>query len=588
MRRGIALASVLLLTSVLAIMAISLILVTRRQSLGAVDHYHRTCALNAAESGLARALKELTAVPGWDDGYLKEPMPSGRGSYTVTFAPPSGPVGPDDSVNNLNNPNPTAGPRGDTGVPPRTAVLIVIGESSGVRTRLEAVVGRQSFAGLPAPVLATGPIVMRGGVSIDGRESLEGAAVDAGLHTNYAASGADKSISWAPIAGADQAVISGAVTTSDPRPVGQAIEFLGSHSVGSTDSNAPTRPLPNYDIPGLVDANSSGANPGPLNNGTNILAAGKYHVAGPISVAGDLELQDGAELYVDGDLDVNGAIRGKGTVVVNGSTHLRGDSQLGANNRLALLSEGDIHLEGFDGQAYLEALPGGAPLLSQINQTLSDISYWSEHSTGPFPTGFSSVLGGYQILDRLNHELADHTMSHPSFNAGVPQNRLGALRDLVNAQPPSSARDFLSKKLTELHRYHGHGSIPNKTANALAFLANPSTGIAEAVESLTDNYASLTSAQRDQGLKLFGQIARSVSYDKLGTSNFQGLVYTQGDFRATNQVTIVGALVANGKPGKGRISLENGTSVTYIRDFFEAGGGLEVAGQLQVRTWAGR
>ena len=95
--------------------------------------------------------------------------------------------------------------------------------------------------------------------------------------------------------------------------------------------------------------------------GETVVPPGKYYLEGPISNPGSLTLQAGAEVYVHGDLDLSGAVRGRGSVIVDGATHLRGDVELAAGNKVALLSQGDVHLEGFDASGYLNGITG-API----------------------------------------------------------------------------------------------------------------------------------------------------------------------------------------------------------------------------------
>ena len=53
---------------------------------------------------------------------------------------------------------------------------------------------------------------------------------------------------------------------------------------------------------------------------------------------------------------MNGTIKGNGAIFVKGDTSFRGNSELGGSSQvLALFSEGNVKLEGFDGTQYLEA-----------------------------------------------------------------------------------------------------------------------------------------------------------------------------------------------------------------------------------------
>jgi hypothetical protein len=46
------------------------------------------------------------------------------------------------------------------------------------------------------------------------------------------------SIEWVALSGDDEAIISGQVTTSDTRPLDEAIRFTGSHTLGGSSSHS--------------------------------------------------------------------------------------------------------------------------------------------------------------------------------------------------------------------------------------------------------------------------------------------------------------------------------------------------------------
>ena len=66
---------------------------------------------------------------------------------------------------------------------------------------------------------------------------------------------------------------------------------------------------------------------------------------GPFIVNGDLTLKNSL-LYVKGDLEVKGKLMGQGALIVEGKTHLHGSADMDASGRVALISQGDIILEG--------------------------------------------------------------------------------------------------------------------------------------------------------------------------------------------------------------------------------------------------
>ena len=92
-----------------------------------------------------------------------------------------------------------------------------------------------------------------------------------------------------------------------------------------------------------------------------------------------------------------------------------------------------------------------------------------------------------------------------------------------------------------------------------------------------------------------------MGYDRLGSANFFGMVYTNGAFYADNEVTVVGMLVAadNGSQqpvtlegtdvevSPGDVYLNTRTSVTYVEDFFEDPGDTTTSTttNLRIEGW---
>ncbi len=94
----------------------------------------------------------------------------------------------------------------------------------------------------------------------------------------------------------------------------------------------------------------------------------------------------------------------------------------------------------------------------------------------------------------------------------------------------------------------------------------------------------------------------SLTYDRLGSSYFQGLVYTNGFVYSANDVHVVGALIANDDGSQtgevlagvqlepGDIFLTKGASLTYNQEYFSSpeGGSAGASGALAVTAWIGR
>lgn len=567
--RGIALAATLLLMSVLLILTSSLLKILGGQNFGSQMHYRQTLAQQAAEAGLSHALARLRADRGWSGGIPWQTLSQGESSYRVQFGTAA-------SVNNLIGLGPADGPRGPGTVPARSVWLVCEGRSQAVSRTLEAIVSNAQVNLDDIAMVTRGRIRARGRFSIDGLSRPGGDSTEAGIHTNLTEGDGDPSFHWTPLQPGDSANISGAVTASDPRPVPAALRFDGVHSAGSVRSQESQRRQVRFDIPALVTQARSSAAPLTLQPDETVVPAGKYYLEGPVSSPGSLTLEEGAEIYVHGDLDLSGAIRGKGSVVVEGSTHLRGDVELAAGSKVALLSQGDVHLEGYDASTYLAGVSGAPAIVSNINASMTRIAALCA-------PGDTTVMGGNGPLDQANHVL--NTGYGASYN-GLPKNQLVELRNLLDTQPPDSRRDFLIKRLDKLIPYHDHGGGANhdRVQWVRDFLANPSVRTPKVLEALSDDYGNLQTdmshAELSRALKLVAQIARNFQSDGLSTSYFEGLIYTEGKLQADKEVLIVGGLV-----GGQDIELNQGIRLTYLKSLFDSEDPLQIPGALQVQTW---
>lgn len=580
-RRGLALIGTLFILVVLLMVCLALIQWSRTRNIFARSHYEGLAALYAAEAGVADVYDQLSQDRNWTTGFSGQLLANQRGSYSVRFNTSGAPFQADDSINNLAGAAAKDGPRGPGTVAPGTAVVVVTGRSGAAQRVLEVVLRQDTPVGLDGPVLVDGTIRLEGNVVVQGRDGVE--AVPAGIHSNSTgASG--PAIQWTPLAAGDQALISGDVTTVDPRPANVAINFgtnTSAYDLGGVQTGAPAQAGPQFDVPAIVAGHRT--HPAPvIVAGTTQLAAGKYYLSGNQTIPADLVLEDGVELYVEGNLDIQGAVRGEGSLYVSGSTHLRGDANVDADNKVALVSHGDVHLEGYDGTAFLKSLPGGPALLAEIQTAQDAVLAMTADPTAAVPPQFTQVFGDWQALDAANHELGAHGSDYPTYTGG-PGDRVGTLLTLVQGQPPSTARDFLITRLTEYKNFHDWDDT-DQLLRVADFLSNGNVNVMYALEAITDQYAALSAADLQEGLRLVNEVVNHYTYDQIGNSEFQGLIYTNGSLLASNQVSVVGAVIV-----RGDLHLQNGTHVTFLKDLFSEGEGqLTLQGPLHVQTWAGR
>lgn len=576
-RQGFALITVLMMSTVLLLMVLSVIALARTDSFQAKGHHDRVAARYVAEAGLAQARQLLQADESWDEGFSDQESAFKRGVFRLKFHKAGAVVEKDDSINNLGGSSAIPGPLGL--VPPRSALLQVTGTVGGYSETVTAVVSRRFQLPPATPMTASGVIDLAGPVRVDGIAGIAGEAVTAGLHS-YSPLKGGPTVSWHPNVPGDRAVISGKVSATAS---GHAIDFGSSPSAYRVDGGFETDSLlqrpTGIDVAALVAAKTSAPSP-TLPTGTATLGAGTWHRSGDVEVQGDLILEDGAEFYISGSLKVNGAIRGKGSLYVKGTTALQGDAFVEASNRVALLSGGDVTLTGFNGNEFLRSLgPEAQGHLESIETTV-------ETMTDLIDTGSpSSIMGNLGPLDKLKHEIAARPTDRV-HRTGTDNNQLGSLISLVEAQPESPTKSFVLDQMKVYHEFFYWQPSQDFASEAKAFMDNPSVHQPWALQSVLDIGANFYDEPKSV-LHQVRYIVSNLGYDRLGSSFFQGLVYSNGDIRANNGVTVIGALVAEGRNGRhGDIELSQGVSVTLVEDFFSGEKPLEFRGPLTVDSWS--
>ncbi len=593
--RGIILIIALMFCAILLIMLTAAMGASRGGLLVSQGHQARVAALYVAEAAVAHALAQLDLNPDWKTGFANVPMDGGKGSYTIQFHPTGvGTVGPDESVNNISGGAVLNGPRGTATVAQGTADLVILARVGLVTRRIEVLVARGTSGPLDAPLVASRKIALRGDMKVDGITSLsDPQPFAAGLHSN-ATVGSDL-ITWEPRDAGDAAEVAGTVSVG----ASSGINMPGATLLGAppTKFNEAHRPLPSLDIPASVAGKSGSPPPSIAAVGTSTLGTGTpedFYSAGPVNVNGDLVL-NGATLYVEGDLTVNGSISGDGNLYVNGRTSLRGDARLVPNDdrKVTVYSKGSIELLGFDGDAYLDALAGSDPQFAIWHseartalQELQDIF----RANGPGYLAVNEFTPAGAIREGFQAKLgSDVTSAAP--RGGGDKNVLGkmATRILTQSDPGPTGR-FLAQKLNNLSDTYKLGAEGGGDATVVA--AFKSGG---AVKGLMDGAGDMEDAEAMKGVM---SVTMSVDYDHLGQSYFQGVLYTNGYVYASNEVNVVGAVLARDDGTQtgatvdgvalepGDIMLANRSRLTFNKGFFD--GSTTTAGPVGVITWIGR
>lgn len=599
--RAIALISVLLFSVLLLVLTLTVVRGSSLQSQGATAHAQSVSAAYLAEAGLARAISTLQAAPGWTAGFPHESGRWGQGTYHLQFS--SGPsFAADDSINNLLGTGPADGPKGPGSVPAHCAYLVISGQSGMTRRSLEALVGPRTLQSVGGPLLAEGPIHLEGHNLMDGIESYGGPQVQVQVHSNFGGQAGLPTIFWQALQPTDRLVVAGNLTAVDARPPGAVFSLNGSYSVASQLASQAKIAAPDINIPAQV-ASHSGAPPASLSGGTTVLGPGDHYLSGDTSYAGNIVLSSGANLYVGGDLDLTGSVTGTGSVFSSGNVSLSGSAQVSSGNRVALAAQGNVTLQGFDGNQYLRSLPGGTTIVNDIKRVQQEMdnlladptvtpSYPMSWTGAPSPLPpwalAGKVLGNWGALDRLNASLGGEYGDDPPYFSDVAPNRVGALVSLVDAQPDSSQKTFVLSQLTALKtftRWNSPATSLNKEQRRDQFLANPSLDQPLALDGLFDTLGDLSPAQQMQGLHAVRDLMSNFSIDRLGDAHFEGVIYARGSIVARNEINVRGGLVAAGDD-QSKVRFESGSNLTYIKDFFGRGEEAVVfGGGLSIRHW---
>lgn len=551
-RRGFALISTLLFLGILFMMSVSIIMMSRQRVFSGLVQHHKSQALYLAEAGLAKAEVALESDLKWP-GEPNGTVDGIPGTYEIHLAKDLNDR--NGSVINIGTDTPADSYRGKNSVPKNSALLIVTANVSGQTYTLEALVRGKGTAGyMSDAILGSGNVVAKGNLQVDGISALDDAKkVDGSIQSN------DKSgsnnVVWQGSPG-DTAHVTGNVGVGG---ASSGIKMAGAKVDGSFEANAPTN-IPHTDIDSEVAKNMGNPSPSLVPLGTTTLGTGKYS-SGTINLDGDMVLKDGAVLYVNGDLKINGSISGKGTIYVTGDTTFRGDSKVTTNPdySVALYSKGDVSLRGFDGTAYLEAL-GANVELNNIHSALTLLADKASKlpiSGAPYKAANTDLQEYWSAMETLG-----------AHKDGT--NQMGLLNAKLSSAPDGETKTFLDKKIGILDKQFSSANIAtgdnsNTVETTMTAYKNGETlGILDIYGQLLQygegDPSKPWNMKTNPGPKLFGVNANDLSqsmqnliaqtnFDKLGTSYFQGAIYTQGHFVADNEVTIVGALMADGPSG---------------------------------------
>lgn len=337
-RRGLALATVLLVVFVVLLFALTLAsLATSRYQLAA-HGAARTRNMEAAQAGIAAAMARLSAQPRYGraaESFSAQVGPDGP-EYSVTFDRTRGAPW---SVNNLQGLTRVAGWGGRV-VPPHSAHLVAEGrypDDGADRVRkVEAVVQFRSF---PYAVAASNRVQTGNGLIVLGASSLTDLLAGRTDEVGHVYAGLPEPNSLR-IGGGSR--VSGKARTPGTVNLGP-----GSTVQGGVDDGCEPEIVPDVDLQRFNNRDWTE---------TVEMASGSYLVpqilTGPVYVRGDLDLRLGATLvnaylFVDGgSLTAGGPLTGTGSVFVTGRMDLAAAANLVFTTGIAVFAGEDLEIRG--------------------------------------------------------------------------------------------------------------------------------------------------------------------------------------------------------------------------------------------------
>jgi len=616
-----------MLVSMVVLLLVSALLISSRQQVfNARGQLHTLRAQYAAEAGLATVMAELQRNPAWNGVFQDEPVEGDDCTFTL-----------EKISNNLRGASRVDSYLGSGSVPGHTCLLLISGQASGYRQRLEVFVSGGGFWTQGAALLASRQIELHDQVFVDGYETLRGSqTVPGDVHSNLAQG--NGAVSWS----GSRLQVSGVISSVSSAP--GAVQLCPGASA-QVKSGAPYRRLPRVNVPQLVQRMAG--TPGPPLLGNPIVLDGGIHYYEGLTLDGDVELRNGARLVVKGDLTVNGSVSGQGALVVDGNARLFGDSRVSGekNEYVSVLASQNVFLSGFDGGAYLDRLASLEPVNSSTPRGQETAELWADVKTqvswlndffrqhpNPDPGNWSDtqIDAHLAVLGQgTNHWGYSSNPTQVDSLPGSPRrNSSKALLEKIQGSGPT--QDFLRERFRHLddlfrasnYTRSGDDGLSSRAGarkylnDVLSYLdgswnASRSGGLIDIAQSawITWNTAGGHGDYQDWSAgqisrlvdKLIPDLIRQVNtldYDRIGAAQFRGLIYARGAILADGEINVVGSMVADGDPAlpgvtfhnvplqPGEIYLANNSRFTYVKEMFEDGASnLIELGVLDILHW---
>lgn len=291
--------------------------------------------LNDEEFGVLRSDTQIVQLDGTHQGTF------GRLSFNEDTATLWGvPY----STNNLGFEGAKAGAGGRV-IPGSSVHLVGQGECNGVRRTVEAVFYVPKF---PYVVASSGKFETQGQTliaSVDEADALKTISLDDldDLQPGDVVANSPE---------ADALLLSkNTIITGDAKSAGGVSMEPGAEILGQILSNSSPETIPKYNV-AEFDPEATGKL-GVSHLTTSVVTKANYEGwvrrEGNLFISQGLNLDNGV-LYVNGDLTVTGGVTGVGALLVTGNTVITGKSSLSTDNLAAIVSEGDITLQGSESQ----------------------------------------------------------------------------------------------------------------------------------------------------------------------------------------------------------------------------------------------
>lgn len=187
---------------------------------------------------------------------------------------------------------------------------------------------------------------------------------------------------------------------------------------------------------------------------------GLNHSAGSVSYTGGLQL-DGGVLYVNGDINVSGQISGEGAIIATGKVTINAAGQVSTNNKVAVLSQGDLQLTGtstdrltVSGIVYSEgkvttdfaSVYGNAVTTSGQGMDLKDTLFYQNPQGGAMNVTTPGTAGGVELPNGFTFP-AQNAQNLQFFEPPAPPTIFDPQMQVKISQPPSYFDDGTGKVL---------------------------------------------------------------------------------------------------------------------------------------------